>query len=570
MKFRALKTKKNRHCNIGLLFLASIITFIIISPAHAATYNYYFSTSGGGSTCSEKSPCAKVSDAQTKVNGAGSSDIVNLYFNRGDIWSFNTAAATKTLCFGIFVGSNGPTVNIDAYGTGNKPVFDGLVSNFSTVPSHNTVTGPLFYNRIFEFRRANCSVKNIEIRRVYGVGILLRDAGETGFTLKYCEINNFGDCAIVVRNGSTNVSVEYNKIYTGQELIRYRKRSGWGGAIQIAVETPTSYAPSGNTVRYNLVYDIAGEGINAGNSIIEYNVVGNTAASAIQITPHEWNAGQSIVRYNYMIMADWSTHDYDTTLSNAPPNGGGKPIGTRVFDETVGHGSNINCDIQIYGNIIINHAIGIWIFNSQGGETDKFGPVKVYNNTIIDSHVANIRAYNLSQFTDIKIYNNASILYDRTGARHVDDDSTSYPNGWDIDNNAFWTSGGSPTVDSDWRTNCVTSDPKLPGEEVYHIDWDGQTGATYWKNITINKHLFPPSNSSLFNSGKTLSGYEATFLTYGSDFTKLPGTATFVTSKQPDAGKWDIGAISRGGVTSIIQSQIIPLKPINLYIKSIK
>ena len=137
MKFRGLKTRKNSQCNIGLLLLASIITFIIISPTHAATYNFYFSTKGGGSTCSEKSPCAKVSDAQTKVNGAGSSDTVNLYFNRGDTWSFNTAAATKTLCFGIIVGSNGPTVNIDAYGTGNKPVFDGLVSDFSTVPSHN-------------------------------------------------------------------------------------------------------------------------------------------------------------------------------------------------------------------------------------------------------------------------------------------------------------------------------------------------------------------------------------------------------------------------------------------------
>ena len=226
--------------------------------------------------------------------------------------------------------------------------------------------------------------------------------------------------------------------------------------------------------------------------------------------------------------------------------------------------------MQIYGNVIINNKIGIWVFNSQGTEEDKFGPVKIYNNTIIDSHVANFRAYNFSQFTDMKIYNNASILYDQTGANHVQDGSGSYPAGWTIDNNAFWTTGGSPTVRSNWRKNYVTSDPKLPGEEVYHIDWDGQTGATYWKNITINKHLFPPSNSSLFNSGKTLSGYNATILTYGSDFTKLPDTATFVTATQPNAGNWDIGAISRRGVTSIIQTQIIPLKPINLYIKSIK
>ena len=131
MKFRGLKTRKNSHCNIGLLLLALIITFIIISPTHAATYNFYFSKNGSGPTSLEKTPCANVSDTQTKINGAGSSDTLNLYFNRGDTWSFKTAAATKTLCFGIFVGSNGPTVNVDAYGNGNKPVFDGLVSNFS-------------------------------------------------------------------------------------------------------------------------------------------------------------------------------------------------------------------------------------------------------------------------------------------------------------------------------------------------------------------------------------------------------------------------------------------------------
>ena len=90
------------------------------------------------------------------------------------------------------------------------------------------------------------------------------------------------------------------------------------------------------------------------------------------------------------------------------------PVGTRVFDEFVGKGNNLNCDIQIYGNIIINNNVGIWIFNNQGTKADKFGSVKIYNNLIIDSHEANIRAFDHWQFTDMKIYNNASILYDRT------------------------------------------------------------------------------------------------------------------------------------------------------------
>ena len=223
-----------------------------------------FRQKASGATCSEKSPCAKVSDAQAKVNGAGSSDTVNLYFNRGDTWSFNTAAATKTLCFGIIVGSNGPTINIDAYGTGQKPVFDGSVSNFSTVPSHNPTTGPFAWNRIFEFRRANCSVKNIEIRRIYGDGIYLRrENGENGFILQNCKINRFGNSALRFWSGAINVLIENNLIYEGQQLQRFYKRSGvgWGAALHLTTEDQNSVTPHDNIVRYNLIYDIAGEGM---------------------------------------------------------------------------------------------------------------------------------------------------------------------------------------------------------------------------------------------------------------------------------------------------------------------
>ena len=89
-----------------------------------------------------------------------------------------------------------------------------------------TKTGPLYWNRIFEFRKANCSVKNIEIRRVYGIGIYLRDDGETGFTLQYCNINNFGNAAIRCKDGDTNLLVENNTIHTGQQLTVYGKRAG--------------------------------------------------------------------------------------------------------------------------------------------------------------------------------------------------------------------------------------------------------------------------------------------------------------------------------------------------------
>ena len=55
---------------------------------------------------------------------------------------------------------------------------------------------------------------------------------------------------------------------------------------------------------------------------------------AINVVPHGYDFGQSIIRYNFMIMSDWSTHIYDTLLQGK----GGEPIGIRVFDESVGEG----------------------------------------------------------------------------------------------------------------------------------------------------------------------------------------------------------------------------------------
>jgi hypothetical protein len=48
----------------------------------------------------------------------------------------------------------------------------------------------------------------------------------------------------------------------------------------------------------------------------------------------------------------------------------------------------------------------------------------------------------------------------------------------------------------------------------------------------------------LIDSGKALSGYEATFMTASSDFSALPDSATVIVAEQDNSGSgWEVGAL---------------------------
>lgn len=549
MKFKRLSLKNKN--NMRLLFYILLFMFISVFPVHAATYNYYFSNAGSGSTCSEVAPCANLSDAQTKIDNANSGDTVNLYFNKGDTWTMDTDAVSPTIVYGLDIGSDDPIVNIDAYGSGAKPKFYGTISQggtwFDTVPESDTTNGPLRWNTIFRFQRNNCSVKNIHIDGVYAHGISLgRDAGDPVdyFTLEGCDITNFGNIGIGTsyKWATQNTTVTKNTIHTGQQLQKYDKWGDvgnfWGAAILL---NPAGWkrSPANNTVSYNVVYDIAGEGIHCFGATIEYNVVGDTGSVGIYIAPWNQDAADTIVRYNLVVMSDLSSSEYDND-----PDIGHDGIG--VADERSG-GNNSNANVEVYGNIVINRFKGIF-FASYHGSISPWASVKIYNNTIIDSKSTNLAiaepAHDMVAAGKGFIKNNLSILYDRTSSSHAQDwsDPADLSTYFTIDNNYYWTSGGSPTVDVDWRTNYITTDPKLHGEEKdYPVDWDGQTGATYFSDITL-EDVTPESDSDLINGGDDL-GWEATFLAPGSDFALLPTSVTFVTKQQSHDGKWDIGAI---------------------------
>jgi len=551
LKFKRLSLKKNISNIKQLSFFVLLLTFIFVSPIHAATYNYYFSNAGGGSTCSIGSPCANLSDAQTKIDAHGSGDTVNLYFNRDDTWTMNTPAVAKVVNYGLLVDIDDPIVHIDAYGSGDKPKFYGNVSDFSSVPSDNTSTGPFRWNNVIRILRNDCSVKNMHIDGVYGHAIWL--GGENiptdGFTLESCDITNFGSSALTTSNthATRDTTITKNLIHTGCQLVMAGKMeaSHWTAAIPLNPAPNDKRSASGNVLSYNVLYDIGGEGFLCYGCIMEYNLVGNTSSIALFGAGRESDLTDIIIRYNLVTMSDWSTHEYDSQAYQGCD-------GIAVLDERVG-GENSGATAEIYGNVVINRQKGIFFNEStalKGGPDPiltTYNAVRIYNNTVIDSHSYN---YVLSQFHYAVgagngfFHNNTSILYDRTSSAHAEDwtnpaDLATY---WTINNNAFWTTGGSPKVDVDWQTNYVIADPKLAGEEKDSpVDWDGQSGATYYKDITF-AHVTPNSDSGLIDTGKIIP-YEDTYLSNGSDFSVLPTTVTFVAKQQSHDGKWDIGAI---------------------------
>ena len=505
------------------------------------TYNWYFSQAGHDAygNGSIGNPWKSLSKAQNQINTANTEDVVNLFFKRGDVWKFNTGQRVffKVLTFN-------PIVNIDNYGSeGNKPIFDGNILNgdFSVVPRSNDNNDYRFYYATFQFEKVGCSMKNIELRNVYGVGIRV----SSGFTCHGNTIHHIGYAAItkMKKDIVTGCLIEKNLVYNIVELSKYNRFvmdvPFWPSAIAIWCDDVGCGDSYDNIFRYNIIYNVYGEGITCGGSLVEYNIIGDTGSVGIYPVPSINDAHDAIVRYNLVTMSN--SPEYKKLI-------GSTYKGIEVRDENIG-GYNTNATIQVYGNIVINRKYGL-IF-SERWRASPFKEVKIFNNTVIDSASANFvlgNGYDMIIPGNGHWYNNASILYDRPDSVHAADfgDPTDLSDYWTIDNNLFWTRGGSPVVDASWRKNAIIADPKLIGGNV--IDWTGQSGPTYFKDIKFSD-LYPMADSPLIGSGKPLDeSFDNIYLTQGTDFSTLPNVPKFSLAMQPEVGNWDLGAIITSGI----------------------
>lgn len=504
----------------------TILILFLCSPVWAATY---YVRNGGNDSASGADNANAWAHCPGMIGWTGSATLSagdTVLFAQGDTWSFSPGGSPL---YSWLININGLTVNSYNNGGGaGKPIFDS-----QTTFASNPLTGNRHrWDRFIEITASDVTIQNLEIKRHYGNGIMWTSVDNA--TIDSCIIYEIGMTGITKENSSgTNAAgctVQHCEVYNCQRLeeldyVDYM----WSGGIAMATSAGQSV---GNTVRYNYVHDIYGEGIICREGVVEYNVVVNT-----------WSVGIGSAPQASHVTTDTDIR-YNLVLQIAGGFRSGNSEGIVVIDETDGY--TCTGDFNIYGNIIIGaQQTGIQWRDSEDWDDPWEGTVRIYNNMIIDSLSANIYVADTDNLSGVNgkiyIYNNTSIYYDQSGQVHIWDDATIPNANVIISDNHFWdqVAGSYGTVDSDWQTNYATGDPKLPGEPA--VNWDGLTGRS---DVDFDIHLYPLSDSALVNNGKTLSSpYVVLFLTTGTDYDDLPGTSTFESILQGDHGAWDIGAI---------------------------
>ena len=538
-----------------------ILALLLIAvPCWGATYNFYFSSEAQGNPVGTDNPvaltdcvgpvgvtagtCETLADAQAMIELVrldSSAHVVNLYFDRGDTWSYDTG----TLEDGdeVFYVENGdPQVHINAYGSGGDPIFDGLETDFTATNASNCgVAAPCSYSVFFRFAKQNCSIQNVEIKRVYGKVIVVGGGSDPfydadGFILRNSYIHDFGSDAISIKSqvGAENITVEYNVIHSGQRLRLEGGKSStsWGAGINLeSANHGSSSMCKDNIIKYNLVYDISGEGINAPNSTTMYNVVGDTYSIAIGTSAHDYDTLTAVVAYNLILGSSAGTY--------------GRATAIRVYDEAAG-GDNSAADISVYGNIIINRNYGLRAYCS--ADCDPYGSVKFYNNTVIDSLTESFRIKDVAAFPTLAFYNNISVFYDNASDniphRLTDSDDTS---GWSISNNLYYATSGTHTIDDDFQNNYVTTDPTLPGNAA--LDFGALASVAYAAGVVsipvdYTTQLYPVTGDTI--QGGYDHAFEQTFLTTGTDFENVLNGSSAFTEAEQHLTLQDIGSWARG------------------------
>ena len=473
------------------LLLLFIVSYILSTQAMAASFGWYFSQSTGNDSTGLGTigkPWKSLSKVQMQLDSAGPSDIVIVYFKRGDTWRVNSesTSAYPTIKIKSFKAQK---VTLTAYGKGNLPCIDGSV-NWLKPANHGSPGVPLKTSSFISVEKSGSTIEYLELKNIYAVPIRINSSG---VTIQQNEIHHFGWAGVSQDNNASlaNTTIIYNKIHDAVLLTGHFPKLKWSSAISFFWKSNKS----SNTFSHNTIYNSYGEGIVINAGVAEKNTIYNCKSGGIHIGAGEGdeNMGTIIVRNNLVFGTrdpKYSARTRDGRYYNSD--------GIVVQDENI-KGKNDNGNASIYNNVVIGCDKGIRVYDNQAQAYEPIKSVKIYNNLLIDNYV-NLYLGKVTGFSDIDIYDNISVFYDQvdknfTGGHTMDTYKTLPDPRIYINGNHFYTKNmKTPIVKNGFGNNWIITDPKIPGE-AKGIDWDNLSSPSNLNMMTDLPQGYGISNS---------------------------------------------------------------------------
>jgi hypothetical protein len=334
--------KKSKAINFLLLIV--FCSFCFIFQAQAADTNYYVSNSGNDNAdgLTPSTSWATVS----KVNGSSFSPGDSILFMRGDIWS-------EQLLIPGSGSANGGYITFGAYGTGNKPVFDGtgvtLPTNFGLIRGSTKN-----YIIIENIRVQDVGIENSARNENTGIGFY----GSDHVIVQDCEVNHIESAGIKM-NICTNITAARNDVSL-TNVNSSSEQISFSGVNTFEIKYNKSYTNANNSV--GSAPGGAGIDVKSGskNGSIHHNEVwdiggGNNGIYVDAFDKDEFNIE---VYSNYV-------HDCNSA-------------GFQIASE---HGGDLH-NITVHHNIVSNCKRGGFAFHNVWPEEGDVYDIFIYNNTV--------------------------------------------------------------------------------------------------------------------------------------------------------------------------------------------
>ena len=446
---------------LKIVLIAPLFSLFVWVGVLGAATNYYVSSSGSGSTCSEVSPCAIAGIPWETIETDLKTQDVHVKFKRGDTFGQLSVLDWKT-----YTKDDSYRLYIEDYGSGKKPKFQ--------------VNSSKWYYVIRQYRLPNVTYKNLEIRNRYesgptpGQGLYFDDAGKGGnnylggIHVINCDFYWHGHYAIAfTRMGDYNIVEGCTFNYCGNGAYWINETGTSGSDYNYAANNTCAHINWTTDANYNAKYD--------GHCIVfqsgSYNVTENNTARYTRFPFQVFTFGTevsigNIFRNNKVVDAYYSGIDlYDDSTAGSPG------YGSKIYN-------NIINDAAQYPSGTPRPALRV-------ARTNGSGWTYIFNNTVYDSDNRGVQIKDGVDYT--KWWNNivwTDGLNTTTNLLTSMEKGSAPGSNYDVDYNLYWTGGGDPSSTKLW------------------LDYDGSAHnwATWRRKAGHDTNSPPPANPNFLNT----------------------------------------------------------------------